>query len=703
MPLRPSLNTTRCEKALQGRLRRVWRSFQHRVCQQAGFTVVEVAVAAAVLVIGLLTTFSALDLTVHTSLITRAREGAINLARQITEDSRSLQYSQLTSSSAVTSLLQAMPGLASTSGGSTWTVYRRNITYTVSVTETDLPAVSLQTLSQKQIGVTISWTLAGKTRTYTETSTLSSGGQGVNMSASSLLWSNPSNCSSPCTTSSPVITVSMGVTTMYFSVQTPSGMSGVAWEVNGIAQSWTVGTPTAINSTTEQWTTTTGWDTTNLPDGTYEIGAAAQNGSATGNYVRIYVKLTRGIPSAPSFTTDSWAGAGFNTNFYTTYSSTKLTVAELDWSGSNNPSVTSNSGDYNVIGYQITNPSGTVICKTAVTSGSGLTSSFPGSCGINGATVWCASPTACTDESPPSTSGSQTYSVAALYYNSSNVLTAGPSASIALSGTAAHTYYLGTTTANTSTNCPTGTSQKDLATSSPTGTTATTLASTGSSVTATFCGPAFTQSTNITTGGTATLYVRNAASSSCTINGYLSINGGLFLSSSVSVPSNAAPTAYNLTWAGGSTWTLNSGDRLDTQYTWSCGSSTKPVTLYWNSTGDPSKFTTNAFPIQASNPPTSLAVSSVTTNSDGTTNATLTWTAPSSGPGVHGYRIYRDGQNYSNRYAYDSTTDLCSGTSCTWTDADRTGTHTYAVSAVGNTTSGSNMAESTFAGPTSAQ
>ncbi len=220
------------------------------------------------------------------ALVTRAREGAVNLARQIDEDARSLEYSQLTSASAVTSDLEAMPGLASTSSGSTWTVYRRNITYTISLTESDVAAVSQQTLSQKQIGVSISWTLSGQTRSYTETTTISSGGQGLNLDASSLQWASPTSCSSPCSATAPVITASMNVNTMTFSVQTPADMSGVAWEVDGVQQSWSASS-VATNATTETWTSTTQWNIASLPDGTYEIGAAAQNGSSTGTYVRI--------------------------------------------------------------------------------------------------------------------------------------------------------------------------------------------------------------------------------------------------------------------------------------------------------------------------------------------------------------------------------------------------------------------------------
>lgn len=702
MPLHASPDTRNPAPAPPGRLRRVWAAIQRRTGEQAGFTIVEVLVAAVVLIVGLLTTFNALDLTAHTSMVTRAREGAVNLARQIDEDARSLEYSQLTSSSAVTSDLQAMPGLASTSSGSTWTVYRRNITYTISVTEADQSAVSQQTLSQKQITTQISWTVSGQTRSYTETTTISSGGQGLNLDASSLQWASssmPASCVSPtCTATAPVVTASMSVNTMTFSVQTPAGMSGVAWEVNGVQQSWSASS-VATNATTATWTTTTPWSIASLPDGTYEIGAAAQDGSSTGTYVRIYVRLARSAPSTPSFTADNWAGYGFDTNLYS--SGTKQTAVDLDWSGSNNPASTGNSGDYNVVGYQLTTPGGTV-CKTALTSQSWGVSTFPAWCNSPTDTIWCSSATACTDLSPPSTTASNlTYTLAALYYDATNTLTAGTSTSAIMSGQSATTYTLAPTTQNTSTNCGTGNPQNDLRTTYTAGSTTTTATSTGSSVTANFCSSAATQTTTIGGGGTASVYFTNSSNSSCNVTGYLDINGGFPISSSATVAAGASNVKTNFSWS----WvnpTLNTGDRINNAYTWSCGSSTKPVKLNYGSTTSPSQFVTGTSPIQVPNAPTNLGVS-VATNSDGSTTATLTWTAPSSGITVHGYRIYRDGQNYTNRHAYDSATDLCSGTSCTYVDGDRSGTHTYYVTAVGNTTAGADMAESSMLGPSSAQ
>jgi hypothetical protein len=77
--------------------------------------------------------------------------------------------------------------------------------------------------------------------------------------------------------------------------------------------------------------------------------------------------------------------------------------------------------------------------------------------------------------------------------------------------------------------------------------------------------------------------------------------------------------------------------------------------------------------------------------------AIITWTPPTGGTTVSFYRIYRDGSNYTNRYDTMSASN-CSVT-CTYHDTNRITAHNYYITAVGGTTPGSNMAESTPTGP----
>src|SRR3954452_11922901 len=105
---------------------------------QSGFTLVEVMVAMAILLTAVLGLMSLTDSAAKTTTSTKAREGAISLAREIVEDAGGVAYSQLNPTNLVPTL-QALPGLASTSGGS-WTIVRRDsstsggFTYTVTAT-----------------------------------------------------------------------------------------------------------------------------------------------------------------------------------------------------------------------------------------------------------------------------------------------------------------------------------------------------------------------------------------------------------------------------------------------------------------------------------------------------------------------------------------------------------------------------------------
>src|SRR5947209_15215208 len=147
---------------------------------EAGFTLIEVLVASSVLVIALLGLFLMVDVAAKTSRVTSGREGAVNLAREITEDARAVPYAQITSSGIVAQL-QSMPGLANQSGGGSWQIVRRGVTYTITVTESDLAAVTNQTIPQKQVSVAVSWTASGVTHSFSETATMSSAAQGVGL------------------------------------------------------------------------------------------------------------------------------------------------------------------------------------------------------------------------------------------------------------------------------------------------------------------------------------------------------------------------------------------------------------------------------------------------------------------------------------------------------------------------------------------
>src|SRR4051794_4558078 len=115
------------------------RNFPAFARRESGFTLVEVMVAMALLLTAVLGLMSMTDSAARTTTDTKAREGAVNVEREILEAAGGIAYSQLTPTTLVPTL-QALPSLASQSGGGSWTLTRRDssgatgFTYTVDTT-----------------------------------------------------------------------------------------------------------------------------------------------------------------------------------------------------------------------------------------------------------------------------------------------------------------------------------------------------------------------------------------------------------------------------------------------------------------------------------------------------------------------------------------------------------------------------------------
>ena len=93
---------------------------------ERGYTLVELMVAAVVLIIGALGAFALLDGANKTTVSNNARMGATNLARELLEDARSLDY-DLLNDAQMAGALQTKLGVS----GTPWKVSRRGIEYTV--------------------------------------------------------------------------------------------------------------------------------------------------------------------------------------------------------------------------------------------------------------------------------------------------------------------------------------------------------------------------------------------------------------------------------------------------------------------------------------------------------------------------------------------------------------------------------------------
>jgi hypothetical protein len=111
-------------------VRRPWLS---PLRNEDGFTIIEVLVAAVVLLVGVMGVLSIVIQADGVSTSNRAREQGVALQREVVEAARSIPYDEL-SQNTIVSRIQAMPGLAdSSTGASGWNVVRRNITFTISV------------------------------------------------------------------------------------------------------------------------------------------------------------------------------------------------------------------------------------------------------------------------------------------------------------------------------------------------------------------------------------------------------------------------------------------------------------------------------------------------------------------------------------------------------------------------------------------
>lgn len=100
---------------------------------QSGFTIVEVLVAAVVLLVGILGVVALVDGATANATSTKAREQAVALEREIVEAARSLPYDELAPNSVVPAV-QGVAGLSdSNMTAAGWTIRRRGVTYTIAV------------------------------------------------------------------------------------------------------------------------------------------------------------------------------------------------------------------------------------------------------------------------------------------------------------------------------------------------------------------------------------------------------------------------------------------------------------------------------------------------------------------------------------------------------------------------------------------
>ena len=634
-----------------------------RVRGQSGFTLIEVLVAMTLLLTAVLGLMSLTDSAAKTTSATKAREGAVNLGREILEDAGGVPYSQLNPTDLVATL-QALPGLASESGGGSWTLTRRNtsasgITYTVtaslcSIDDTvdgvgaragttwcDTPPAGGTADSQpedfKRVTVTVTWTMAGVPHSVRQTALLAKNGAPDLPIINSLVLTTPS-VSTPANP-----TIATTATTATFTATATSTAQSVQYSVDGV----NIGNATQSGG---NWTFTiglAGWT-----DGAYTIGARAVNAAGVPGPMRnLTLTLARSQPAAP-------AGLVGGRNAVTRTGSLTQ-VAEFDWLP---------NGERNVLGYRVYRPGGSLAC--------------PGSASTLDLTSNCI------DFSPVD----GTYSVVAVYRDAGGTVREGPASTITVVPLAPpfKAFYFKNATAFTGTNCAAADGKRD-ADDAYAGGSDSSFSYASGTTSLNFCTRSLTPSDSVV-AGTVKVYAWGTGSGggSCTVTAQLGLNGTMYYSGTQSIPPNST-TPVPLVWSfSTSAFTFTAGDRLNVMFSETNGASCNSTALVYGGTVRRSRIDLptggSGGPVGQPSPPTGLAG---VANADG--SKTLTWTAPAGGNPVAFYRIYRDGVEYTQRY------DVTGDNTPSYVDPSGDGiTHSYYVTAVST-----NLAESSYVGPVS--
>lgn len=341
---------------------------------QRGFTIVEVLVAAFVLVVGLLGVVAMVDGANQNTVKTRGREGATSLGRHLVESIRAIPFEEVNQNS-LESRLQAQPGLASLPGSPDYAIRRRNFTYTIdtSVCSLDDPrdgigshagggfcsvawkdCALLDTTASAQASGTLAAILgglypeaqaaAGATSCTTGTAVAADvdpedykrvvvqlrwGGRQVQQTA---LVPNPGNSGSPAVTNLELtapgssLLITTNPSTLSFRATTNRTPATLDWSVDGERRGTASGSATTWNF---DWEIKPREDPGAVLDGSYIVGARAMDAYGLAGASRtVTVTLNRSDPRAPS-----GVAAGRNGS-----------VVEVEWQS--NP-------ERDVIGYRV--------------------------------------------------------------------------------------------------------------------------------------------------------------------------------------------------------------------------------------------------------------------------------------------------------------------------------------------------------------
>jgi prepilin-type N-terminal cleavage/methylation domain-containing protein len=373
-----------------------------RLNDPRGFTLVEVLVAALLLVVGVMGTLALVDAANARSTASQTREAASNLAREVSEYARTIPFAEL-QPSGLQGELQSRPGLADATPGGAWDVVRRKRSYTVStnVCSVDTPGDGYgvhgagycpsssatgttdgEPEDLKRVSTAVTFTERGRSTTVRFASTFSSRAQSTGLPVLGLLLKTPTVTIGDQT--EPVIDTA--APSLTFEAETPATAARVVWSVDGVRQPID-----ASRTEATRWRFT--WAVTGLSDGTYLISAQAVDAKGEiGPPREMPVVLARlGAPPPTP------VAGGFNTVF--TESGATKEVAELRWIA---------ASERNVTGYRVYRPGITTpVCETSASAASAEAS------------------ISCLDLAPPredAPAAERTYGVRSLYRDASGTV-----------------------------------------------------------------------------------------------------------------------------------------------------------------------------------------------------------------------------------------------------------------------------------------
>jgi type II secretory pathway pseudopilin PulG len=358
---------------------------------EVGFTIVEVLIACVVLVVGMLGVLTLLTGALRATAGNNEHVGATNLARELGEEARGLDYDDMTTALLPVRLQQR--GLGS---GSPWTIARRGVTYTITATACvfDDPADKLAATPPDEVCAPQPLGSPGDRNGddfRRATFQVSWRGADGDQSAESqtMLVINPSGGLGPRITSFTPVTQTITSNDSSVSIGwTTTTAQTLRWMVDDGASS---GSTTGVTSFTTTWDIGSSGSGSEILDGSYQITAQPFDDlDVAGEAKRANVVLNRRRPYPPPS-----LDGGHNT--------LSGDWVELQWSL---------DGERDILGYrvvwagpdrQVGNEDDVPVCLDAANP-----------------TILAPTTTSCIDTSPPS--GATTYYVVAVDRTPTNVL-----------------------------------------------------------------------------------------------------------------------------------------------------------------------------------------------------------------------------------------------------------------------------------------